>query len=156
MEALSKSKEFEDITLRVNEKKILNTLNKDKHRATIRYWKHSLNYRLTLNSNTATSYCKAFNLWYFIIDKDFRLFIIDILCLENISTSFYRTSECSFILDIICKYIFSCNIILFMQCAFDEWRNINAFYYYYYYHALIKVTLTCQKDGLEADLETLS
>ncbi len=36
VDVLSKSKEFEDITLRVNEKKILNTLNKDKHRATIR------------------------------------------------------------------------------------------------------------------------
>ena len=31
-------REFEDVHLRVNEKKVLNTLNKDKNRATIRYW----------------------------------------------------------------------------------------------------------------------
>ncbi|XP_065067270.1 probable ATP-dependent DNA helicase HFM1 [Rhopilema esculentum] len=37
VEILSKSKEFEDITLRVSEKKVLNTLNKDKHRVTIRF-----------------------------------------------------------------------------------------------------------------------
>ena len=30
-------REFEDVHLRVNEKKVLNTLNKDKNRATIRY-----------------------------------------------------------------------------------------------------------------------
>eukprot|EP00794_Sanderia_malayensis_P006137 gene6137-6843_t len=37
VDVLSKCKEFEDITLRVNEKRTLNTLNKDKHRLTIRY-----------------------------------------------------------------------------------------------------------------------
>lgn len=36
MELLSKSKEFSDIQLRVNEKRPLNTLNKDKNRLTIR------------------------------------------------------------------------------------------------------------------------
>jgi len=30
-------REFEDVHLRVNEKKVLNTLNKDKNRATIRF-----------------------------------------------------------------------------------------------------------------------
>ena len=33
---LSQCQEFKDIRLRVNEKKVLNTLNKDKNRATIR------------------------------------------------------------------------------------------------------------------------
>lgn len=33
---LSLCKEFEDVRLRVNEKKVLNTLNKDKNRPTIR------------------------------------------------------------------------------------------------------------------------
>lgn len=36
VEELSKCKEFEDVRLRVNEKRILNQLNKDKHRQTIR------------------------------------------------------------------------------------------------------------------------
>ncbi len=34
---LSRCKEFEDVHLRVNEKRVLNTLNKDKNRPTIRH-----------------------------------------------------------------------------------------------------------------------
>ena len=34
---MSMCKEFEDVRLRVNEKKVLNILNKDKNRPTIRY-----------------------------------------------------------------------------------------------------------------------
>lgn len=37
MYVLSKCKEFNDVRLRVNEKKVLNTLNKDKNRPTIRF-----------------------------------------------------------------------------------------------------------------------
>ena len=37
---VSKSKEFSDVQLRVNEKRILNTLNKDKNRTTIRLEKY--------------------------------------------------------------------------------------------------------------------
>ena len=37
VEELSKCKEFQDVRLRMNEKRILNQLNKDKHRLTIRY-----------------------------------------------------------------------------------------------------------------------
>ena len=52
---LCKSQEFSDIQLRTNEKRALNTLNKDKNRATIRY-RVNIMYRVSLMLSTTVSH----------------------------------------------------------------------------------------------------
>lgn len=56
---ISNCTEFVDVKLRTNEKKILNTLNKDKDKITIRYFKNTLkieNTFLTINKMNFRKY----------------------------------------------------------------------------------------------------
>ena len=57
VEELSKCKEFQDVRLRMNEKRILNQLNKDKHRLTIRY--------IISTEESSTSLSLSLSLCYF-------------------------------------------------------------------------------------------